>query len=120
MQVIITNAIKERRLLRLIYDGRARTVEPHTLGLIDGKCEAMLCWQISPPVRSGERWHLFHLNKISGLRRLEEQFELTLSRQAPTEVFSEIYASQSDIEPAATPAGTVDDQEISPQAESPR
>lgn len=120
MQVIITNAIKERRLLRLIYDGRARTVEPHTLGLIDGKCEAMLCWQVSPPVRSGERWHVFHLDKISGLRRLDEQFEFMPNRQAPEDVFSEIYVTQTDGEAQPRPADTGSDSGLSRRAENPQ
>lgn len=120
MHVIIPNAIKERRLLRLIYDGRSRTVEPHTLGLIEGKTEAMLCWQVSPPVRSGEHWHVFQLDKISGLRTLEEQFEFTPARQAPMDVFSDIHASQYGIgqQPSAESIGG--EAEVSPREESPQ
>lgn len=93
MQLIITKAIRDQRLLRLIYDSRARTVEPHAFGLIDAKCEAMLCWQVSPPMRSGERWCMFHLDKISGLRMLDEQFELVPNRPPFNEEFLQVHAT---------------------------
>lgn len=122
MQVIIPKAIRERRLLRLIYDGRARTVEPHAFGLVDGKHEAMLGWQVSPPVRNGEHWHVFHLDRISGLRTLEEQFEATSSRQAPTELLSDIDTALAGAGPEdpSPPTVTMAENEDSARATSPQ
>lgn len=120
MQFIIPRAIRERRLLRLVYDGRARTVEPHLFGLIEGKHDAVLCRQVSPPVVGGERWHVFHLSKIVDLRMLEDKFESPADQQAPADQFTEIYVSlwqDSEATLPATPPGNAAGS-TSPQAAS--
>lgn len=93
MKSLITQAIRERRLLRLTYDGRARTVEPHVLGVTTDGQEAMLCWQVSPPIRQGGYWHLFLLNRIFSLRTLDSEIGTEPEGpQAPLNAFSEIHA----------------------------
>lgn len=94
MKSLITQAIRERRLLRLTYDGRARTVEPHILGLTEDGQDALLCWQVSPPIRQGGYWHLFYLDKIFSLRTLDGRIGAEPEAPpAPTGAFAEIYAA---------------------------
>jgi predicted DNA-binding transcriptional regulator YafY len=76
MKTLITQAIQQRRMLRLIYKGKPRTVEPHALGVTEDQKEAMLCWQVSPPTLGKEHWQLFYLDRISGMRMVDQPIEL--------------------------------------------
>lgn len=73
MKSLITQAIQQRRLLRLTYNGRTRTVEPHILGVTTERKEAMLCWQVFPPLSQGDYWLLCELDSIFNLRALDTE-----------------------------------------------
>lgn len=89
MKTLITAAIREGRLLRLHYDGRTRIVEPHSLGITESNQEAVLCWQVTPPVRDGQAWRLFRFDGIFGLQLLGDRVEPPpAGRQPPPEMFS--------------------------------
>lgn len=75
MKTLITRAIEDRCLIRLTYNGLTRTVEPHVLGLTEDQREALLCWQVSPPMTQGGYWLLCYLDSIFNLRTLEARIE---------------------------------------------
>lgn len=92
MNLLITQAIREGRLLRLSYQYQARTVEPHALGLTKDRREAVLCRQLSPLTSAEERWRLFYLDGISNLRMLDTRISSLPENQAPPmDVFSTTY-----------------------------
>lgn len=71
MKLLITQALEQRRLLRLHYNGRTRTVEPHVFGITTDQREALLCRQLIPPGPDSGSWLLCHLDAISNLRTLD-------------------------------------------------
>lgn len=73
MKLLITQAIREGRLLRFTYQYQSRTVEPHVLGLTRDRRDAVLCRQLVPLMAGGEQWRLFYLDGISNLRMLESR-----------------------------------------------
>ncbi|HJW24305.1 MAG TPA: WYL domain-containing protein [Rhodocyclaceae bacterium] len=93
MNVLITQAIREGRLLRLTYQYQARTIEPHVLGLTKDRREALLCRQLQPLAADGEGWRLFYLAGISNLRMLDDRFAAPPEEMLPpVEHFSATYA----------------------------
>lgn len=61
---LICEAIRARQVLRFLYKGSLRTVEPHLLGY-DGDGDLTLsAWQLSG---TGTGWRDFHVSKLSGL-----------------------------------------------------
>jgi hypothetical protein len=77
MQDLICQAIKEKRLLELQYEGQARRVAPHIYG-IDAAGEEMLsCYEVWGGTDGGPaRWLSLRLAEIS-------QLQLTTKRFAP-------------------------------------
>jgi hypothetical protein len=65
---IITNAIKEKRIIEFDYDGYHRIAEPHVYGAVDGKHE-LLIYQIAGRSSSGRLpdWRRMKLKKIINL-----------------------------------------------------
>ena len=59
----ITNAVRERRMLQIIYKGESREVEPHIYGRQTSGKDALSAWQRSGG--SGVGFRLFHLADIS-------------------------------------------------------
>ena len=47
MNVAICDAIRARRLLRFVYDGYERVVEPHVYGVNSAGREALSAWLVS-------------------------------------------------------------------------
>lgn len=92
MKTLITQAIQQRRQLRLIYNNKSRTVEPHVLGVTENQRDALLCWQVSPPTLGTEHWQVFELDKISGLRMIDMPIEQPEEgRQPPMKNFVSTY-----------------------------
>lgn len=83
MKTLITQAIQQRRRLRLIYNNKSRTVEPHALGVAENQKDVMLCWQVSPPTLGTEHWQVFELDKISSLRMIDDPIELPVEGRSP-------------------------------------
>ncbi len=72
MNQTITNAIRERRLLRITYKGESREVEPHIYGRQTSGKDALSAWQRSGG--SGVGFRLFHLADLSACADLSLSF----------------------------------------------
>jgi len=77
MNQTIVQAIKERRLMSVTYDGYKRTVEPLTYGLSKKGKETLSAYQLSGGHASEKNhdWPFFTVAKITALSILEDSFE---------------------------------------------
>ena len=76
MNTKICNAISDKQLLEFYYDGHFRKVEPHTFGISKRGNDLLAAYQVSGGSKEGRvpDWKQFNLNKIEGLKVLEETF----------------------------------------------
>lgn len=79
MNDIIIEAIENRKLLEFYYKDHYRVVEPHTFGISSKGNENLSAFQVDG---TSERnnvpdWGLFTIDKIDGLKILNETFEGT-------------------------------------------
>lgn len=75
LQTII-NAIHNRQILSFTYDGLARVVEPHAVGISRSGNDVLRCYQIQGlHVSPGHNWNLCDLSKISNLSTTETVFD---------------------------------------------
>lgn len=73
----IATPIHNRNLLRLIYDGGSRTVEPHAYGHNNAKSHDLLrAYQVSGSSKSFEYvgWKLFRCDEIQSIEVLTDRF----------------------------------------------
>jgi predicted DNA-binding transcriptional regulator YafY len=75
METIIIKAIHEKKLIESQYQERHRVAEPHVYGITNG-IKQILGYQIRGQSRNGNLpdWRKFDLDKIIGLRILDESF----------------------------------------------
>ncbi len=66
MHPTIIEAIKQRRILSVSYDGLPRKVEPHTYGINSAGHEALSCYQVEGGSASGhsEGWKMLLISKL--------------------------------------------------------
>lgn len=74
IESLISAAIEDQRLIRLQYEGRSKTVNPHRLGYTEKNVEALLCWQTDLRRPGEPKWQLLELRKIYGLLVLDQKF----------------------------------------------
>ena len=76
MNITITQAIKEQKILELRYHGYARTVEPHAYGRDNSGDEILRCYQTSGGSESGERegWKLLKVREVISLHSINGSF----------------------------------------------
>ena len=76
MHPTITEAIKQRRILNVSYDGYNRTVEPRTYGINSAGNEALSCYQIAGVSSSGkpEGWKMLLISKLGSVTMTERTF----------------------------------------------
>jgi predicted DNA-binding transcriptional regulator YafY len=75
-QQLIEQAILEKSVIAFTYNSHERIVEPHVLGVQDGKVQ-FLGYQIDGTSSSGGQlpeWRRFDLAKISGLTITDNKF----------------------------------------------
>lgn len=72
----VCDAIRERSVIRLSYDGGMRVVEPHCHGRNKNGTELVRAYQTDGYSKSGNSsgWRLFDVDKIVGLRRTGAKF----------------------------------------------
>lgn len=80
---LLKTAIRERRVIAFILDGRPRLAEPHDYGLIDGE-PRLFFYQIGGESRSGKPvgWRWAVLSKVSEMQVLGRRFDAP--RPAPS------------------------------------
>ena len=71
MLEIIATAIGKKRILRLIYNGEERFIEPHTLGTSSKGNILISAWQITGKEPG---WRTFNLIDIENLSITQETF----------------------------------------------
>ena len=76
MNVVICDAIRARRLLRFVYDGYERIVEPHLYGVNSAGNEAIRGflvrgWSASD---TSPGWRMFLVDRMEGVAALAESF----------------------------------------------
>ncbi len=69
----ITEAIRDRRVLRFVYSGKIRTAEPHALGYDRDGDLTLSAWLLTGTKPAG--WRDFHLAKLTGLTITDARFE---------------------------------------------
>ena len=76
MHHAITEAIKQRRVVSVFYDGHDRLVEPHVYGINSTGHEAVSCYQIGVSSRSGkpEGWKELWISKLGAVTLTERTF----------------------------------------------
>lgn len=72
MNILISKAIAERRLIRFGYKGSVRVVEPHTYGRQANGAEALCAWQLSGG--SAEQFRLFRCDEIESVQLMDDNF----------------------------------------------
>jgi len=75
VDALIRQAIYERRLLQLVFNGHPRVVEPHDYGIIKGDTK-LLAYQIGGASSSGglPEWRFFSVSKMEDLEILDTRF----------------------------------------------
>ncbi len=73
----IAKAIQNHNLLSFSYDGFARQVEPHCLGIDKKGHPSLRAYQVAGGSESGEYigWKMFHVNEMQNLVVLEKTFQ---------------------------------------------
>lgn len=75
VDALIRQAIYERRLLQLVFNGQPRVVEPHDYGVIKGDAK-LLAYQVGGVSSSGDLpdWRFFRVAKMENLEILDTRF----------------------------------------------
>ncbi|WP_027468701.1 hypothetical protein [Deefgea rivuli] len=75
MNLLIEQAIHEKKVIEFNYGGRLRVVEPHVFGVLDGQNQ-ILGYQIGGQSSQGNipDWRRFDLNKMTGMKLTETFF----------------------------------------------
>lgn len=92
----IVSAIKKRLVLRFVYHGEERVVEPQTYGISKTGREVLRARQIGGGSRSGQSRiaNLFDVEKISALKETGDQFAEALAEHNPNDsAMVKIFAS---------------------------
>jgi hypothetical protein len=70
----IWKAIKQRRMMRLIYHGKVRIIEPHDHGILNGSGQ-LLAWQVAgSSSRPLPNWILMKVDEMLDLTTLPDTF----------------------------------------------
>jgi hypothetical protein len=70
----IWKAIKQRRMIRLVYHDKERILEPHDHGILNGSVQ-LLAWQVAgSSSRPLPNWLLMKVDEMTGLTMLPGTF----------------------------------------------
>ena len=77
MNVTICDAIRARHLLRFVYDGYERVVEPHAYGVNTAGHEALSAWLAGGWSATGTEpgWRMFLVDQMRDVAALAEPFD---------------------------------------------
>ena len=87
MNVVICDAIRARRLLRFVYDGYERVVEPHHYGVNGAGHEVLSGWLVSGWSSSDPEpgWRTYLIDQMQGTAALAESFSGTREGYNPND-----------------------------------
>ncbi len=68
----ICEAIRAKKIISFVYNGKIRTVEPHLYGYDADGDLSLYAWQLQ--TGSGEGWRQFHASNISDMSITERNF----------------------------------------------
>lgn len=71
---LICKATEERRVIRLMYHGKPRVVEPHDHGILNGSVQLLAYQTAGSSGRPLPNWILMKTDKITALTLLDETF----------------------------------------------
>lgn len=94
MNVLICDAIRARRLLRFVYDGYERIVEPHLYGINTANHEMLSCWLAGGWSRSESEpgWRSYLVREMVDVHVLAEPFAQARAGYNPSdEAFRQVY-----------------------------
>jgi len=85
MNVVICDAIRARRLLRFVYDGYERVVEPHLYGINTAGHEALSGYLVGgwSSSEGGPGWRTYLTDKMHDTAALAEPFTKTRPEYNP-------------------------------------
>ena len=73
---MICNAIKNKQLIQLYYEGGNRIIEPHCHGITKNKTPGLKAYQVSGYSADGTMgWKLFDLSKAYAISMLPDTFK---------------------------------------------
>ena len=92
MQDVICQAIREKRLLELNYDGQALRVAPHVYGIDAAGEELLNCYQVWGGT-DGEPagWKSFKITEISQVRLTSKRFAPRPEHQRRDDPIARVY-----------------------------
>ena len=87
MNVVICDAIRARRLLRFVYDGYERVVEPHLYGVNSAGHESLSGWLVSGWSSSDPEpgWRTYLVDQMRDTAALAEGFSGTREGYNPND-----------------------------------
>ena len=71
---LLWQAIEHRRMIRLVYHGKERLVEPHDHGVLNGSLQLLGYQTAGSSSRRLPNWILMKVNEMSNLDLLEKTF----------------------------------------------
>ena len=76
MNVVICDAIRARRLLRFVYDGYERVVEPHLYGVNTAGHEAVRGYLVRgwSASETSPGWRMYLVDRMEGVAALADSF----------------------------------------------
>jgi hypothetical protein len=92
MQDVICQAIREKRLLELHYDGQTYRVAPHIYGIDAAGEELLSCYQVWGGTDGAPaRWRSFRLAEISQLTLTSKRFAPRPEHQRGADSVARVY-----------------------------
>ena len=76
MNLVVCDAIRARRLLRFVYDGYERVIEPHIYGVTSAGHDAVRGYLVRgwSSSESTPGWRMYLLDRMEGIAALAEPF----------------------------------------------
>ena len=99
MNITICDAIRARRLLRFVYEGYERIVEPHAYGVNTAGHEAVSAWLVAgwSASETAPGWRMYLLDAMRDVAALAERFDGTRAGYNPDDPhFVRLYCQLDD------------------------
>ena len=71
---LLWQAIEQKRMIRLVYHGKERLVEPHDHGVLNGAVQLLRYQVAGSSIRPLPNWILMKVDEMADLEMLEKTF----------------------------------------------